>query len=263
MSEREAISFDDPRLRAACRKAWGGEVAPAGLRERLARAVADVDGDDDAAPAPILRLHPAWPLASAAVVALVLGLVGWRIAHPGGGLGSGRILAQAVLPVSLGEALVATHDQCAAHPDGHTMRLGAGGYAALGRQLGDELGRPVFASALPGAWQFKGADLCPVGGQRAAHLIFVDGARTVSVFSLPPDPARGKGEFGGSCAGHPIVAFATEQAEYCVVGCVNLGRDPAELDRLREAVRSTVVRFVGAAPRTTVAFGALPSVVPK
>lgn len=251
MNEQERTNFDAPALKAACRAAWGGEGAPAAFKDHLSRFVA---GADVGSAPRILRLAPLWPLASAAMVSLVLGAVAWRVAE--GPVRGRAVVAQVTpLPVSLAESLVATHDRCSAKRHAHPMRSDGVSFASVERQLEERVGCPVFAKALPGRWEFDGAAVCPVGDVSAAHLIFVDGRRVVSVFSLPADRLPGKHAYTDARRGHPIAAFKTDNGTYCVVGCENVGRTPGEVERICDIVRArmSAVAAAPARPRVTVA----------
>jgi hypothetical protein len=67
----------------------------------------------------------------------------------------------------------------------------------------------------------RGAAICPVDGVKSAHLLYDQGTRTLSIFSLPADsfPAlQDQKIYEGSADGHALVARREGTAVYCLVG---------------------------------------------
>ncbi len=233
--------MDDNELGSAIRRCWGGERAPADLRQRAADLIAAERSRRSA-------WRPgSWGLATAAAVAALIG---------GGLLWPARPPAAmaAVIPVALEADLVQTHDQCSRGGDHqHLPAARSNGYA-IAADLRSELDRPVLVGrpADPG-WRFAGASVCPVGHVRSAHLVFrrADGD-SLSLFSLPRSaaPAAVDGQqFQAEANHHPIVGFVSHGAVYCLVGsgCAT-DVSVARLADVRRHLRSQVVVADAATP---------------
>ncbi len=84
--------------------------------------------------------------------------------------------------------------------------------------------------------------MCNVGAIPTAHLLYANGARMVSLLSLPADrfpELIGDVEFESD--GRPIVGFTRGQSLYCLVGSSTA--EPvtvADLRALRDRLRDTV-----------------------
>src|SRR5881628_2649034 len=143
MNTTSPNSFEDPELKAAVRRVWGGEVAPAALRER----VQAIGIGAASAPAADVVPQPAarsaawmWPLryprplyALAAAVMIVVGFaIAYQLDQPGertvywgspvvgpvtpGPATSNPSTPPSVLPASVAEALLDVHSRCARMP---------------------------------------------------------------------------------------------------------------------------------------------------
>ena len=222
-------TFDDPRLKAAVKRAWGDEKAPADLRARILAALdEEPDGSEEApASAPAIagrigrsggswRLFvPLGPWAAAAVLLVSVGLVGFHFLRSSDG-------RDAPLPLAAAEPMLATHVGCCALPDHHFVPAPASGdFADAGKWLASRASVPVLSVAVGDGWTFCGAGPCPVGGQQSGHLLFKRGKQELSIFSLAAAPFHmgGKDEdYTASVRGHDLAGFTKDGGLYCVVG---------------------------------------------
>jgi hypothetical protein len=231
----DSSNFEDPALRSAIRRAWSAQTAPPELHRQLAQITA-------AGQSRWYR-HPIFRLAIAAVVLISVGLLTVRFgSHP-----SAAPVARS-LPINLADNLIIRHDACSRMPDHHMPGLPRNDLTAIAVMLRSRLGYRVMSGEPSAAnWQFAGASICPVGDCAGAHLIFKQADQDISVFSLPisVDPAAiDKGDFTMVEDGHPIVAFATKDAFYAVVGSstdnsLSLATVSAMCDRLKPTVMPT------------------------
>ena len=235
MSATDLQNFDDPGLKAAVRRAWGGERAPLALRRRIIESlpepVVDVQ-EHDSAVIRLLRWRiPTRGLVAAAIMLLAVGLI-FRL-WPA----QARPAYSAIqLPTALADDLVDRHDACALSPDHHMPGIDRQNFPSIAHQLKDRLGFPILAASLPGSWKFHGASICPVGNTYAGHLMFErdGGKQAVSLFSLPLRFLEGTDvgcEYAQSDRRHPIAGWATSRAVYCVVGSSKDGS--LTLDQMR------------------------------
>jgi hypothetical protein len=270
MPDDDMTSFEDAALKAALQRALGGERASDALRSRVQQIFSDapaaatqsfpISSPLRARP-PIWR-QPLWGLAAAAVILVCFGLATWR-------LESNRQIAQAMpaLPDSFAEALVATHDHCAALPDHHVLKgVPDDDFRLMTQKLREQLGFPALAVTAGAGWKFYGASaLCMVGPARSAHLVFKQNGDSLSIFSVAvasenwPDgkpPADGE-IFANTQAGHPILSWVHNDTVYSVVGnspdgSLNLQGIAPIADRLKVAISSSD-QIDGDNGRTTVA----------
>lgn len=250
--------FEDPALREACRRAWGGERAPAALRERVARAVRD-DAPAPPAVATRWRIGPGRRLAAAAVVLLAVGGLTAYYAGLLSGPGTSSTAipvrpAVSLIPATLAVQLAQVHELCSGH-DHHG--IADEDFQQIETRLRRDLGQPVLTCTPdhldgPGDWKFRGAAVCRVGGHRAGHLVFVRDQASVSVFSLPavacPQfPADAQCDTSGKAC--DIAAFRHGEGFFCVVGWSkdgSLGRE--QVRALRDRLRPNVVAARANAP---------------
>jgi hypothetical protein len=239
--------FDNPALREAVRRAWAGERAPAGLRDRITRALRE----DPQAPAPAAtgwRIGSVRQLAAAAVVLLAVGGVAGYFA---GVFGEGRTPVASRIPATLVTQLAQVHLHCSDAPDHHgAASSGTDDFQVIATRLRSQLGRPVLVCAAgnpdgAGQWTFRGAAVCQVGEHAAGHLVFVRGQAAVSVFSLPAGacpllPANERCESQGlNC---DVAAFRQGEGFFCVVGSSKDGSLTCEQVRgLRDRLRPNVI----------------------
>ena len=221
MSQADPENFDDPALKAAIRRAWAGEQCPPEVRQRI-------DAAYGRASASSLKIESGRPKllgnlmffgwALAAVMLIVVGIVFHFHPDKTGQLTRPVALA---LPASLADQLIARHDECCKDPDHHMPGLPRDNFVDIGRELRQRLGFPILSAGLPGAWNFNGASICPVGTTKSGHLVFKSGdGQFVSIFSLPrqfgPADLTNK-SFSEVEQNHPMAGFATGDGFYCVV----------------------------------------------
>jgi hypothetical protein len=108
---------------------------------------------------------------------------------------------------------------------------------ALTRQEGVQV-----CAVTPGeGWQFKGAGLCRIENAPAAHLLFVRGAETISIFSLPAPATCHDSAYSEMIAQHPVLGFTQQGALYCVVGSAPGGAlTLSALEPVAERMRSSL-----------------------
>ena len=253
--------FEDPALRAAVRKALGNEAAPAGLRRRVAalmaaEGLAAPAGWGEAQQAPVGRAQPSsrWAelrntrtLAIAAVTFIAVGFAVLQIVTffdwPGSS-SSPFAIQPASFPVSFATAIVSTHDHCAKLADHHFVPGDDPG--ALKDQLSKAEGIAVSAIHPGDGWQFKGAGLCTVEQTKAAHLLFVRGPESLSIFSLPAPSSCHESAYSEVVSKHPVIGFTSEGVLYCVIGSATQGElTLTELEPVVSKVRASVGALAG------------------
>ena len=231
--EHDDFQFDEPGLKGAVQRAWGGEQSPQRLRARVSRLIATAASVDQA-PAPVSTWERwqgrVYGLAAAAVLILGIGLL--VLYYQGAFDGNVSRFASAAqpislpsktaMPISLAQSMVATHNSCGKLQDHRLVGdLPANSYRALSVKLTSDLGFPVIARGLGPEWKFRGAGECSVGELRGSHLLFVRGNESISVFSLPSSCMMGippGAQFEGPVQGHPVAGFSRGGAVYAFVG---------------------------------------------
>jgi hypothetical protein len=247
MTPTDPNSFDDPILREAVRRAWGGETAPSVLRERVAAM------GIGAAKAPATAVMPAvvparrgWakvlrhPNSVYGMAAAAMVLIGFAIAarlgddgprQIGGGTDTTAadydyVPAKPVLAIPVLKGVLDQHDSSRDHltDDKFLKDVPPGDFNALRMRLSRELGFKALSAPLvdeEGAWTFRGASVCKVDKYPASHLVFERPGETISVFSLPrascPDARIGLA-YHIADADHPLVVFVRSDGVHFVVG---------------------------------------------
>jgi hypothetical protein len=243
-TEAQFQPFDDPGLKRAVGRAWGGERCPAAVRARVLSAVAATRPPEGRSPAVIgapLTTRPSfwhqpwlrYGLAAAAMMLLGFGIA-WRLDSRDGGIdGVGGIPGTEVtftstVPAPIARGMLESHERCSKYPN-HSSdpQLSGQDFPAIRRRLEEHLGFPVLAGNVEEAlgrngWSFKGAAVCTVGGVSAAHLVFVRQGQAISVFSLPPSSCRHADGQPHECEDpnpdHPAAVFVWSDGVHCVVG---------------------------------------------
>jgi hypothetical protein len=200
-------ALNDPKLKAAVKRIWSDAAVPPELRARVQQMLSD---------APNAGVAPRWQgYAIAAVLLIAAGVATWLPWNF-----SRNVLADQTLPWTVADSMVQTHDRCCGARDHHLLRGVRGDdFAAIGRRLSRDLGVPVLSTALP-HWQFAGAGPCPVWGHESAHLLYRDGARTLSVFSIPARDFSLPGKddrYAATRDTHRLAGFVRDGGLYCVV----------------------------------------------
>ena len=242
--EHDDLEFNDPGLRSAVRRAWEGEHAPQRLRARVGRLLATAASVDQ--PAVEQSAWERWQgriygLAAAAVFLLGVGLLVlyyqgvFDPALPGRGGYAMPVLrpTNAPMPITLAQSMVATHTSCGKLPAHELVTdLPTRSFRALSVKLTSDLGFPVMARGVGSDWTFKGAGECVVGSLHGAHLVFVRGEETISVFSLPASCMMGVlpgAQFDGAVQGHQVAGFSRGGAIYAVVASSPTGSVTADM----------------------------------
>lgn len=263
MAPIEPNSFDNPALKDAVRRVWGGETAPAPLRQRVeAMGLGGAVGPAG----PVLASgavrrrgigaavrHP-WSIYGLAAAAMVLvGFVlasrlneGPRTEWAGGRSVQYSTNAMQVLPASVAKGIVDVHDRCRQnYPDHQQFKdVPREDFESLRRRLENELGFPVLAAPLDageGGWDFRGGAICPVENHRASHLVFVRKGQIVSVFSLPREScpgAHGAQECEDPDPDHPLIVIVRPDGIHCIIGSSpDKSLSPEQLKRIGDRLR--------------------------
>lgn len=237
MSSQSPSSFDDPELKAALKRGLASEVAPAGLRARVERAMAA----EAASPPPKTlrpvggwRNNPLVGLAAAAMIILSIGLIYTNIMKDRDGPRG--------LPQAMAIDMAAAHDRALANAALHDVAAPKGDLNAIRKELSGKLGHPVLVASLGNDWEFQGARVASVGTTDAAQLIFKNkkNADTVSVFSVPGQAyyATEEGmEYEQDVDGHPLAGFVRKGIVHCIVGSKGSKLDEDDLAELRDDVQ--------------------------
>jgi hypothetical protein len=326
-------NFEDPRLKAAVKRVWSGESAPAALKQRLQdlalQNLAPQNGQDGSpeispeisrggspqippqnTPHNPMRISPAGELSAGAVLAGALSAPASTDAgsfkpapkeldpafrpnpfrnspnrfapNPRGWIGalaalvliSGGLFAwhlmgphDAALPDDVAINMVKTHDFCSAAPDHHLIRgVGPDDFVAIGQKLAADLKVPILSTPVDN-WQFAGAGRCMVWGHESGHLLYRNGAETLSVFTLPAKDfglSAASENYDATVNGHHIAGFVNAGGLYCVVmyapdGSVNESQAMALRDHLRDAFDKDTVAVDDPRPISIKAANALAS----
>jgi hypothetical protein len=218
MSDSGNENFDEPALKAAACRCWGGECAPAELRAAVQRLMQSIDESREGRSGLFRIPRSTWMLAAAAMVALVAGL-SFRYLLPTGHAHSTQLAI--TLPSTLETDLVVRHDLCCAAGNHQHLPVSKNDDAGIAAVLRATLGRAVLvARPFDPGWTFRGAAICPVGTTPAGHLVFARGSDTFSIFSLPHSvaPALKDGDqFAMTVQSHSIAGFEKDGALFCLV----------------------------------------------
>ena len=252
-------TFDELAFKQMVRRAWGGDCCPHALRERVAAVRAGAAEISE----PVLSIRPSgfqwqrWALAAAAAVVLAAGvpvlLHVVRMGKSSGGVPAVATVtadpaasdAASVVPVSLAEDLVSTHERCSRRADHHGLTVGDGDDGAIAAAMRSQLSRAVLvARPVDQQWHFRGAAICRVGTAPCGHLVFAKGDDAISVFSLPASAApklRDGDEISTVVQGHPIAGFAKDGAIFCLVASSpDTAVTAVDLRQMRDRMESAV-----------------------
>jgi hypothetical protein len=258
MASQTVPPFNDPKLKDALRRAFGREVAPSGLRERVIAALDRSDATGTGHAGPQLRItepfqpedlaaqrearraslvrHPLIKLAIAASIVLVVGITAMQLmTGPSGQTGT----KLAVLPKPFAEAMVQSHEAQIAKMASSAVSIARSDLPAAAKKLSDQLGYPVLAPALPSEWTARDAGVTTVNQVQVAQVTYTRGARSVSLFSLPANKVYSPEEgatYELTHDRHAIAGFVRNKVMYCVVGDEQTSL--ADLKQLGQALQS-------------------------
>jgi len=227
--------FEDPALKQAVRRAFAGldESAPAALRQRVqailaagTAAAATTGGSPPAHEEPIRRPDRAWwarqftpkSAIAAAIALLAIGFMFWQMrSELFSSSPQAHYAPRTTFPESFAIAMVVAHDNCAKSPEPNPVP--GKDPASVKAPLTAAAGVAVAATDLGDGWQFQGAGICPVGGVKAAHLLFTRGKDTVSMISMPaPRSLAGfNGSYTQTVQDHPMSGVVSQGAVYCLI----------------------------------------------
>jgi hypothetical protein len=248
---------DDELLKRAIRSAWGGDVAPSALRQRVQMAMTRTVLEEPEIPEATRtrRFWDRWPApmrVAVGVAALVLvaigsawGILEYQSASPRQAAYQFDHLTPAASP-TLYAMLVARHDDFAGgEVADEDAPAAAGRIPAIRDALAKHLGHGVWVPDLVKlGWRFDGVRVYPVNGVEAVAAQFSRGGDRISAFSLPVRNADG-------CAGAPpvdadqvvdgrsVAAFSQEGLLFALVGSRGAGPIPQrELRGVAERFRN-------------------------
>jgi len=227
-------NFEDPVLKAALKRAVGGEGAPASLRARVEKAMAA-----EAAKPLVEARRRNWqksPLVGLAAAALLIVGIGLIFNH----LWQPAEDDPYRLPVAMARDMVAAHDRSLALASAHEIDAPKDDLNKVRDTLKDKLGHPVLVASLGNGWTLEGARVARIGETPASQLVFKKGDESVSVFSVSGRAyyaSQDGSEYKQTEAGHPIAGFVQKGIVHCVVGSKGTKLDENDLARIRDAVR--------------------------
>lgn len=206
-------SFDDPKLKSAVKRVWGGASASTELRARISVLLRESGADmriGSGASQPALwgvsfgsRQWMGFGIAAA--ILLCFGCLTW---------GPERF------PETTASDMVARHDACLGAPDHHMVAgVAPDDFHGLGENLSGQLKIPVISTPLAG-WKFAGAGPCPIWGHATAHYLYRNGDKSLSVFSIPTSDMALKittGEYTATVGTHKLAGFVKDGGLYCVL----------------------------------------------
>jgi hypothetical protein len=255
--------FDDPALRSAVKRLYEGGSAPEALRQRVQELLCSQPTSSSLPPSlpPPKKTYRIsdwrWPtLALAAAAVFIVGFAGLYVHNhrqPGktGPVGAaGAAGGESRIDHEILVALVKTHDQCSCLSDYELRDLPKKDVKAIARAMGRKLhDRILAANLVEDGWQLRNAAICKVGDRPAAHIFYVRGGQTMSVFSVPNAPK-------GTCFdcgidrelvdNHVLAGFASKGRIYCMVGyCPKNDLKLEEVASLLERHRGEVVDQAG------------------
>ena len=270
MREHDESEFEDPRLKQAVRHARGREPAPPSLRAKVssgrAAAAAAASGVTETASTSSAKVasrgrrlvvdRSFWRASAAAAFLLAaIGFAAYSVREnlfPSSPFSTG---SAAVIPATIVQDMVKTHDACAKLPDHHLIP--GDNPEALRDKLTVQGGVTASATTLNGGWKFRGAGICKVGERSAVHLLWVREEDYVSIFSVsaPEGCGYGTAPYDDVVDNHPVAGFTQGGGLYCVVGSCDKGEfTKSELNEVLTQVQASVA--VGCMTHETLAAAA-------
>ncbi len=220
MTER----FDDPGLKAAVHRIWGEETAPAALRSRIEGMFAMAASARTAAQArrkQHIEFH-GWGkggligLAMAAMALIAVGTSNWMTnaqASQDSGLAA-RIRS------TLLNSFWYQHDLVCEYPGSNIPKgIDSSDIHFVGRTLSQQMCIPVIASPM-GSWHFVHGWLNEVAGSDAAQVLYRDGSKTLSIYTmrLYDLPRQGRvQQMNANDGTRHLSSFVRDGGIYCVV----------------------------------------------
>ncbi len=222
MGQEQSNEFHDPMLKSAVKRAWGEQCCPDTLREQVRKTVVTANASKLSWP-----VWFTWGLAAAGIALAVTIPIYRHFANSSDRTVQVASSLRPFIPVSLQSDLIRTHDRCSKSKDHHHLPVPRDDDAAIAQCMSTQLSRAVLvARPVDPAWTFKGAAICHVGTVPCGHLVFVNGSESLSLFSLPlsADPNLAEGaKVQTVCDGHPMIAFVSHGALFCLVASGPLG----------------------------------------
>jgi hypothetical protein len=216
--------FDDPALKSAVQRVWSGETAPPQLRAAVQELIRTEQRG-----AQLQTIGAA--IAAAILLAASLGT--WFLCGEEqlssldrGGSSSYLSSGEVALPPGAAQSMVRTHERTSAAPDHEFDPITGDNFAVIGDEISHDLNIPVVAADLPN-WQFVGAGETTVWGHTVGHLLYRQGSKTVSLFSIPAadlDITGPDGTYVGNVGQFVVAGFKKGDGLYCVVCPIGKGK---------------------------------------
>ena len=248
---------DDPAMRAAVRRAIGGETAPPALRRRIEAMLATpaiAAASKAARPAskaasvgsPMrwrLWLAPisARTLAAAVIAFLALGVMFYQVWHFVDYKNGQAPVPKVDFPLAVAKDMVKAHELCVKQNE----FTGSGNAAVMATKLMQSAGYNVAVLNDAAGWEFKRGEESNIGNARGAQMLYTNRDQLASVFSMRgPSSCSGANSdaYRGTIDGHPVAGFVQGGIVYAVVISSNKpGGVPstAELDSMVAQMMST------------------------
>jgi len=225
-----ADEHDDPILKSAVQRVWGGQTAPDELRRRIRATLAGS--------------RSAWwqrPIGRASAIAALL-LVGVGVAMF---VMRGPAISGTKMPQTIADNLIQTHKSCFSRPSHHLLPADAAiSFDATGQYLANQLKIHVISTDIGNGWTFDGAGMCRVGSRFTGHLIFRrNGTQELSIFSVPQDTGcngmAAETSYSYIENGYWLAGFTHGDGLYCLVARdPNGGLTTQELESIRTRLRT-------------------------
>lgn len=241
-------TFEDPALKNAVRRVWGGQTAPQELhrrvREAAAAQAAPLQERKVAAPRQVeppevaearRRVYRGFAIAAGIVLAMGISITIMKRQTPPPGT---PIQLAGELPASL----VARHDECSKAPDHHAAGLPRDDFSAIAAALHGKTGHAVLSESVGQDWQFLGASPCPVNNVLSGHLLFAKGDARLSLLSLPASVlsrVAPQSPYNGEDKEHALAGFVQNDVFVCLVESgPKASSDVTQVQALRDKLRS-------------------------
>ncbi len=236
--------FDEPALKAAIRRVSAEEIAPAGLRDQVARQIGNEGGGKLAG----TKVAGGWLTAqrvkmavAASVALLAMGVAAYQVREL---FFPPRVVQpysyHQDLPTEFAEAMVRAHDSNAGMT---TPTSAVSELTQVKEKLSRDIGIPVVMSAdLGDGWMMNRSGETVVGKAKAAYVTYASKGQTVTVFSIPADAvyqAPEGAQYAQTVNGHGLSGFREGSGLYCVVASATAGAPTRDqLNALREKLHA-------------------------
>jgi len=241
--------FDDPKLKAALRRSFGAETAPAGLRQRV---VAALDAATPATPTmrltepmqaaprqaksqrPMLLRSPMLGLALAAMVVIVVSMAAKYYLQS-----TATPPPMAMLPQSFADGMAKAHDESVAALTPDLPPLALAEMKTKAKQLGGPINNlQALAPDLGKEWSPRDVKETTIDGVKTVQVTYTRGNNALSLFSVWTKKvysAQDGSTYEQEADKHAIAGFVRNGTTYCAVGDRGVGKD--EVKKLATTIR--------------------------